>query len=388
MKILLLHQHFNSPITGGAMRSWYLATALVARGVHVTVITGGNQKKITKEIIDGIEVYTVFAPYQNQFGFGARINSFLRYVKNTIAIASRFKSYDRCYAMSVPLTVGLAAMWIRWRYKIPYIFEVGDIWPEAPIQLGFVQNPINKFALFQLEKMIYRRAESLVALSPSIQAYLEEANPDKKIHLIPNFADCDFFAMEQSLEAKQKWKIKEKFVISYIGAIGFANGLEHILACAEKCRKAEIPIQFLICGEGAVLNALAEQGKSTANVRFIPFQNRDGVKEVMSMSDAVFISYRNVPILETGSPNKFFDGLASGKLIIINFNGWIKDVIEAKQCGLYISTEAPESFPALIAPFLSDQELLRTYQQRARTLAEENYSRNKLSEQFARIFLN
>ena len=389
MKILILHQHFNAPQKGGAIRSWYLATALLSKGHQVTVITGGENKILSKEVVDGIDVISVYAPYQNHYGFTARINSFIRYIRGVIRISDQFKSYDSCYAMSVPLTVGLAAMYIRWKYVIPYIFEVGDIWPEAPIQLGFIKNPITKRILYRLESSIYKRADSLVALSPSIQNYLEKKNPRKQIYRIPNMSDGDFYTPVYDRSLKQKWNIEEeKFVVSYIGAIGYANGLDYILSCAQVCLNKNLPIQFVICGEGAVLDDLKSNAKDCSNITFIPFQNRDGVREVLQMSEAVLISYRHVPILETGSPNKFFDGLAAGKLIVVNFEGWIKELIEKEACGIYVNPNKPEQFADKMLSFIADEELLNRYQKNSRTLAEAQFSRNKISEQFNRIFLN
>jgi glycosyltransferase involved in cell wall biosynthesis len=119
------------------------------------------------------------------------------------------------------------------------------------------------------------------------------------------------------------------------------------------------------------------------NLTFAGFRNREGVREIMNITDATFISYLPVGILETGSPNKYFDGLAAGKLIIINFGGWIKEEIERARCGLHVSDAA--DFVGKIRPFLADRNLLESYRNAARTLAETKYSRRTLGERFAKI---
>jgi glycosyltransferase involved in cell wall biosynthesis len=91
-------------------------------------------------------------------------------------------------------------------------------------------------------------------------------------------------------------------------------------------------------------------------------------------------------VLETGSPNKFFDGLAAGKLIIINFGGWIKNEIENHLCGVYVNPNQPADFTKKVIPFLSDKKLLENYQQASRKLAEKHYSRNLLSIRYTGIF--
>jgi glycosyltransferase involved in cell wall biosynthesis len=389
VKVLLLHQHFNTPEKGGAIRSYYLATALVAKGIQVTVIAAHNEKTYRKEIIENIEVHYLPVAYDNRFGFIARSNAFMKYVNWAVKLAGQFRDVDYCYAISVPLTVGLAAIWIKMRYKIRYIFEVGDLWPEAPIQLGFINNFVFAQALYALEKRIYKSAHAVVALSPAIKSAIEKKVPGKTVHLIPNMADCDFYHPEVKDPAlENKFGVQGKLVVSYIGAIGVANGLDSFLECVNASRKAQLPVHFFMCGDGAELDRLKNhvQTLGLVNLTFLDFRNRDGVKELLNITDAAFISFKQVPILETGSPNKFFDGLAAGKLIIINFGGWIKQEIEATQCGFYYNPQHPMEFVKKLSAYLYEGGLLESAQTASRKLGEEKYSREKLSKEFGEVF--
>ena len=389
MKILILHQHFNTPEKGGAIRSYYLAKALVDQGIETVVITGSNDKSYRKENCEGIEVHYLPVAYDNAYGFAARTFSFLRYVRQSVAIAKKIPHVDICYAISVPLTVGLAAIWLKKKIKLPYIFEVGDLWPDAPVQMGFVKNYFLVSLLFQLEKLIYREAKSIVALSLPIKEAVGKKISGKKIDIISNIADCDFYkpeAKESTLE--EKFNVTGKFVVSYIGAAGVANGLDYFLECANVSRKAELPIHFILCGDGAMLPYLKTSAERLGlkNLTFTGFVNRSQVKEVMNITDAVFVSYKNIPILQTGSPNKYFDGLASGKMIIVNFGGWIKNEIEKFGCGIYVNPKQPSDFAKKIEPFILDKNKTNEFQRATRGLAESDYNRKKLSTQFVNIF--
>lgn len=387
--MLLLHQHFNTPEKGGAIRSYYLATALAAKGIQVTVITAHNEKAYRKETLENIEVHYLPVAYDNRFGFIARSNAFMKYVNGAVKLAGQFRGVDYCYAISVPLTVGLAAMWIKMRYKIRYIFEVGDLWPEAPIQLGFINNFVFAQALYALEKRIYKSAHAVVALSPAIKSSIEKKVPGKMVHLIPNMADCDFYNPEvKDPTIENQFGVQGKLVVSYMGAIGVANGLDSFLECVNASRKAQLPVHFFMCGDGAELDRLKnhEQTLGLVNLTFLDFRNRDGVKELLNITDAVFISFKQVPILETGCPNKFFDGLAAGKLIIINFGGWIKQEIEQTQCGFYYNPQQPTEFVKKLSAYLYEGGLLERAQVAARKLGEEKYSRERLSKEFGKIF--
>ncbi len=390
MKVLILHQHFNIPERGGAIRSYYLGKALVDAGIETIVITTHNEKSYKTENIEGIEVHYLPIAYDNRFGFTARSSSFLKFVWSATRIATKFKNVNYCYAISVPLTVGLGAMWIKKRLGIPYIFEVGDLWPDAPIQMGFVKNYLFQQALYQLEKAIYQSAESIVALSPAIKSAIEKKLPGKKIHMIPNMADTEFYRSEvKRSELEEKFGVQNKFVVSYIGAIGVANGLDYFIECANTCRKSELPIQFILCGDGALLDRLKGHANHLGlhNLSFIDFTDRKGVQEIMNITDATFVCYKNVPILETGSPNKYFDGLAAGKLIVINFSGWIRKEIEETHCGIYVDPLQPTDFVKQIKPFIANQKLLASFKESSRGLAENKYSRKELSKAFSSIFL-
>jgi glycosyltransferase involved in cell wall biosynthesis len=390
VKVLLLHQHFNQPAKGGAIRSYYLAKALVDKGIETVVISAHNEKRYKKQALEGIEIHYLPVAYDNKFGFAARSFSFMKYNWAAIRMANKIQHIDYCYAISVPLTIGLVAMWLKTFRKIPYLFEVGDLWPDAPIQLGFVENYFFKEFLFSLEKITYQSAQAVVALSPAIETIVKKKmGSPSMIHQIPNMADCEYYQPEtKRAELEEKFKVKGKFVVSYIGAVGVANGLDYFLECANASRKAQLPLHFFICGEGALRERLIKnvQQLGLGNLTFVDFQNRKGVKELLNVTDASFVCYKNVPILETGSPNKFFDGLAAGKLIIVNFGGWIKAEIEDARCGIIVDPAHPTDFVKKISPFLSDPVQLKNYQAASRQLGETKYARKILSEKFSSLF--
>ena len=385
----MIHQHFKHPMRGGAIRSYYLAKALVDYGHRVVLITSFSERQGRIEDVEGIEVHYLPIAYDNRFKFYARALAFIRFMHGAIAVAKRFKDFDWCYAISVPLTVGLTARWIRFRFGIPYFFEVGDLWPEAPIQMGFVRNHFFQDFLYGMERSIYRQAESIVALSPAIQSAVGKKVSGKKIHLVPNMSDCDFYKPEEKrIDLETKFGVNGKFVVSYLGAIGVANGLDNFLECAKASQKARLPVHFIMCGDGASLDGLKSSAKKLGlqNFSFLDFVNRDGVKKILNVTDAAFICYKSVPILETGSPNKFFDGLAAGKLIIINFGGWIRKEIEDNRCGIFVDPKYPTDFVKKLAPFISDRELLRQFKDSARELGERKYSRKLVGDDFSKLF--
>ncbi len=371
MRILLLHQHYKTPATGGAIRSWHLARALTSAGHKVVVITGSQHRDLTISNADGFAVHHLPVSYRNDFGFLRRVWSFYRFARMAFHGASSLSPFDLCYAISTPLTTGWTAIRLKKKLGVPFIFEVGDLWPDAPIALGFIRNPLLKRWLYKLELSIYREAEKIVALSPPIAAAVQKKVPGKPVVVIPNFADTDYFnPSAKPSDLVWQYGADAKFVITYAGALGWANGLESLVRCAEACQSAKLPVLFLMVGEGAQVKALRElcSRRQIRNVQILTFRNRDGVREIMSITDAVFVSFRSESILETGSPHKFFDGLAAGKLIILNFGGWLQELVQEAQCGFV--TSCPIDFPAQIATYATDNALLHKAQANARVLAQ------------------
>lgn len=383
MKALILHQHFTTPERGGALRSYFLAKALAARGTDVVVITAHNEPFVKKNI-EGIEVFFLNIPYQNSFGFYKRIWSFVRFLLQSARIGSQISNLSVCYAMSTPLTTGLAGVYIKWIRRVPLVFETGDLWPDAPIELGIIKNWLLVFLLRRLERFIYRQSKALVALSGPMQKILERRS-HRPVHLVPNMADVDFFS-PAATSPKAAFDAQNKFTIAYIGSIGFANGLDNLLDCAIALQRASLPVQVVICGNGAMIDHLQAMAKkkSIDNLHFTGFVNRDGVRNLLHTVQAIFVSYQHHPILETGSPNKYFDGLAAGKLIICNFGGWIKEEVEREGCGFSIDSNNPGEIVLKLENYLYSPELLSAAQERSRRFSE-TYSRKNLSDKFVDI---
>lgn len=372
MKILYIHQYFKTPSEGGSIRSYYLAKGLVDSGHSVTMITASNQRKYSRENVDGIDVIYLPISYDNSYGFLKRIYAFWQFVRQAVKEAKKLPKYDLAYVMTTPLTTGFIATRLKRELELPYYFEVGDLWPEAPIKMGVIKNKLLQKWLYSIEKKFYFEADKVIALSPAIRNYIEKVSPNTKVYVIPNMADCQFFKPNYSIG---DFSEKNRFQVTYCGAIGKANHLEFLLDAARACNKASLPIDFKIIGYGSEQERLKNQAKDLKNVSFITHSSKEAVKQILSHSDAVYVSFKDVDVLNTGSPNKFFDSLAAGKLTIVNFGGWIESVIQRSNSGFTYNPHCPEDFVRKINVFLNSPDLLVKYQKNGRRLAELYYSK-------------
>ena len=385
MKILYLHQYFRKPEEGGALRSYYLSSALVKAGHEVELITAYNGETYRTETVEGVKVHYLPIAYDNRFGFTARINAFLKFSWQSTRLAFKIKDVAVCFATSTPLTIGIPALLLKKLRGIPYIFEVRDLWPEAPVQLGFIRNKMLKTLLFWFEKVFYRNACKIVALSPGMVAGVKKYNLPVPVFIIPNIADCRFYRPVYTKRISES----EPFIISYVGTLGRTNRVDFLLDIANHCVEENLKqVKFIIAGSGAEAQYLKQKAQQLqlTNVVFAGHLNREQVLELLDRSAATYTSFDQIPVLETNSPNKFFDSLAAGKLCLVNTEGWLKELVEKNQCGFYADPSQPAVFVQKLLPFLKDLSLLNTFQQNARTLAETEFSREKLSREFVALF--
>jgi glycosyltransferase involved in cell wall biosynthesis len=285
---------------------------------------------------------------------------------------------DLLYITSTPLTTGLLGLWAKKRLAIPYIFEVRDLWPKAPIEVGAIKNPLLIQWLKKLERRIYDQSMSLVALSPGIGSHLRDIAPGKKIALIPNFSDLDrFYPQRKRGETLQKYKIQNELTIAYTGALGKVNAVDELLDLAMLAQTRNKPWQFLIMGEGShreMLLKKAEQLK-LSNVIFIPFGNKEKVNEVLSISDFAWISFAHLPVLKTNSPNKFFDAIAAGKAILVNHKGWVYDLVKENKLGISCLPHKLESAFTELENLENHPEKIVHMSRNSRQLAEKYFSK-------------
>ena len=389
MKIVYIHQYFRKPAHGGAIRSYYLAKSLVEKGVYVDLITTHNHKNIRIEKIEGINVHFLPIDYDNKFSFLKRVNSFIKFMILSYKYIAKLQKPNYIYASSTPLTIGITALLLKKIKKIPFYFEVRDLWPEAPIQMGVIKNPILKSILYKLEKIIYNNAVKIIALSPGMKDGIESKVKNKEVKLLPNISDCDFFQKEEkNIKNTFYFGIGDKFVISYIGAIGKVNNLQSLLEAAFECQKQGINnVTFLVAGKGKELAAIKEKSKELKlkNITFLGFLNRLDIKKLLNVTDFSFISFADKRILETNSPNKFFDSIASGKICIVNNKGWIKELIEKYEIGFYYNVNQPQNFANNLKKYLNDKVSLNLAKNNSRKLAENSFSRKKLITEFNAI---
>lgn len=388
MNLLYIHQYFVTPSESGGTRSYWLAKELINRGHEVTMITSSIDisKKIERKKIDGINVIYIKEDYQQSMSIRQRLKAFLSFMFKASRLAMKQKDIDLVIATSTPLTVGVPALILKWFKGIPYVFEVRDLWPEVPIQMGAIRNKLLIRIMRRFEKSIYKNAKHIIALSPGMLEGVLKYVPKEKTTMIPNMSKIDeFWPRDKNLELEKSLGLKlESFKIIHFGAIGLANGVHTIIESA-KLLNSDKTVEFIFVGGGAIKEQLINKCKDLglSNVKFLGKFPMQETSEIVNLCDVSMVSFLDLPILYTNSPNKLFDSLSAGKPIIVNSSGWTKEIVEKNNCGFYVDPNRPKELVNKIRLLQNDTALIKQMGENARNLAKDKYDKGLLCKQFA-----
>lgn len=380
MNILYIHQYFQ--VNSGGTRSFEFSKYLVNEGNNVTMLTSEN---IDEKEAQGINIISTNTQYKQGYSFIKRIYAFFHFMIKSILLGIKQKETDVIFATSTPLTVGFTGLIVSKILKKKYIFEVRDVWPDVPIQLGFIKNKFLIRGLSKLEMSIYKHAAHIIALSPGMKENLiEKGIPSKKISVIPNLSNNQLME-EITLNKKEILNqypfLKDKFVCIHAGTMGFVNGLEHILEVANNYRDENIV--FLLVGEGKEKENLKNLKRkyNLNNVYILDSLSKIEVLKLVKASDVGMMSVSDFPILQDNSANKFFDYLAAGKPVVLNYLGWQNDVLRENNAGKGFHYQDGENYYSYLKQLRENKELYAETSKSAKELAIKRYDSVKLSQQ-------
>ena len=396
MKVLYYHQHFSTPTGSTGNRSYAMARALIARGHQVTMVCGSAQLGESglhgafrggkrEGVFDGIHVIEFKLPYSNSDGFIKRTKTFLKFALRSSWIAMRSDA-DLIFATTTPLTAGIPGIFARWFRHKPFVFEVRDLWPDLPREMGVIRNPFALRAMSILEWSSYRSAHRLIGLSPGIvEGIARQGVAKERIKMIPNGCDLDIF-MKPAAPWRPDGVAAGDLMAIFAGTQGVANGLDAVLgAAAELKRRKRIDIKLVLIGDGKLKPALQARADAEGlnNVIFHSPVPKPRLAGLMAEADIGMQILANVPAFFFGtSPNKFFDYIAAGLPVLNNYPGWLADIIKETGCGYAIEPENPAAFADALIDAADHRDKLRKMGEHARKLAGERFDRAKLAEMF------
>ncbi|MFD1780019.1 glycosyltransferase family 4 protein [Fredinandcohnia salidurans] len=361
MNILLINHYAGSNQHGMEYRPFYLSREWVKMGHNVTIIASSYSHvrtiqpdikgKWTSEIIDGIHYMWIETPPYEGNGVKRVVNIF-SFVKDLYTNSDKLSKEiapDIVIASSTyPLDIYPASK-IAEKSNAKLIFEVHDLWPLTPMELG----NMSKFHPFILtmqkgENDAYKKADKVVSLLPKAKEHMINHGMDpEKFEFLPNgivtedWENANEQIPNEHIELISKLKNEGSFLIGYAGGQGISNALEYLLDVAKIMQ--DKPISFVLVGKGAERDALIQKSKDMGltNIHFLPVINKNAIPDFLSRMDALYIGWRRSSLYRFGvSPNKLLDYMMAAKPIIHSIEAG-NDLVKEANCGISVAPEDP-----------------------------------------------
>ena len=397
MRILYIVQHFTGPSSTCGSRPYENARRLVQMGHEVTMLCGTSELNSDRDVADARQAGIVFdqSPilYSQRYSYIKRMVVFRQYMQWAICEGKRLPKPDLVFASSTPLTVGEIGRKVAAYHRVPFVFEVRDLWPEVVVGVGALKNPVLRYISYRMARNIYAAADHVVALSQGMKDGVKAwGYPEDRISVIPNCSDTALFGSRTDRdETRKKMGWTGKFVCLYPGVFGAMNNLDYLLDCAKALeRMGANDCHIALIGRGAkrehLANRIKEEGISLAAL-YEPIQKRD-MPQLLAAADVGTVSLLPLDCLGSSSPNKFFDFLAAGMPVILNYRGWQADLLKETGAGLFSQPDDPSDMAAQLISLRDDPERVKTMGGIARNLAETRFDRDLLVAKLERILVD
>jgi glycosyltransferase involved in cell wall biosynthesis len=362
MNILLINHYAGSNVHGMEYRPYYLAKEWVKSGHNVTIIAASYSHIRTvqpdmkadwqEEMLDGIQYIWVRTPFYEGNGVKRTFNM-MAFVKalwlKANSLAKTIQPDAVIASSTYPLDI-YPARKIAKRAGAKLLFEVHDLWPLSPMELGNM-SPYHPFIMVMQkgENDAYRFADEVISLLPKAdQHMIAHGMKPEKFHYLPNGMDLEQWEKSsESIPAEHQRTIDQlkkegKFLIGYAGTHGIANALEYVIEAAERLK--DEPVSIVLVGKGPEKEELVNKAKEKGlkNIHFLPVINKKAIPDFLSQMDTLYIGWRRSSLYRFGvSPNKLLDYLMAGKPIIHGIEAG-NDLVAESGAGISIPPEDPE----------------------------------------------
>lgn len=402
MNILLIHQYFLENDDAGGSRWNEMSKIWTDAGNQVVVLAGmvhpnGSKKRLeykgkyfVRKCQDDVTVWRCHVSESYNKNFAGRLWGYFSFMFSCLW-AGLFKArgkFDVVIVTSPPLFLGFSGYIISRVKKIPFVFEVRDLWPESAVDTGVLTNKLIIKMAFWFESFVYKKAKLINVLTPAFYKTLRDLKmvPESKLILIPNASD---FSLSEELlknfdrkSFRKEMDLEGKFVITYVGAHGVANHLEQIIEAGKKLEDTQV--LFLLIGQGMEKEKLKKLATDTCvkNVRFIDAVPKKEVFKYILASEMGVSVLKKVDAFKTVYSNKTFDYMSCKTPVLMAIDGVSRQLVEEANCGTYIEPENIEEYSKKIRMYLNNKDRLKVEGNNGYEYAKKNFDRHLLGQKY------
>ena len=402
MHVLLLALNYYPDKLGNAPLMTGLCEGLVKRGHDVTVVcafphheSGRIESKyrgklFARDTHNGVNILRVWL-YAPQGRTLAKMANYASFTATALAAASTIRKVDVIFTPSPPLTLGIVDQLLSRFRRIPFVYNLQDLFPEAAIRLGVMTNPAMVKGFEKLEKHVYRKAAHLSVISESFREHCQSRGvPRDKISVIPNYTDTDFITPQPKNKNRfrTEYNLSKRFVVQFSGRMGYSQGLETVVDAWR--RLADLPdIRLMLVGDGQARPMLEDELGNDARVIMLPVQPRAELPALLGAADVGLAPLRH-GMAGTSVPSKIFGIMAAARPVIagVDIGSDAQTLIETAQCGYVVPPEDPEALAKRIRHLYLNRRHAVSMGRRGRRYAVENHSQDVVVDQYESMLNN
>jgi glycosyltransferase involved in cell wall biosynthesis len=402
VKILYVSQYYPPEMGAPAARVSGLARAWAADGHEVTVLTGfpnhptgvipeeyRGPPYIRQEQDRGVKVVRapIFAAPNK--GVVARSISYLSFGTSASVLGPLLPKPDVVIGTSPQFLSAVAGYGIATWHRVPFIFEVRDLWPRSIVEVGAMpaEHPVIK-VLEKMETFLYEHAKKIVVVTDGFVDDIAAKGVDRsKFAVVKNGVDLGLFTPgPKQNHIREKYGLGDKFVVGYIGTHGMSQGLGTLLDAAALL-KDDPRFQFMLVGEGAEKEALMRRAEEEGitNVLFIGQQPHTEIPNFVRATDVTVVPLRKLDLFKTTIPSKIFEIMGVGRPIVMTVDGEARKIVEDAQAGVFVPPEDPAALAKKLRQFADSPEQLKQMEENGPTFVQEHFSRPALARKYLTV---
>ncbi len=393
--VLYISHYFPPECNAPANRVYETASAWASQGLSVQVLTGFpnhpdgiipgpyRRKIYQRENLNRIDVHRTWVYAAASTGFIRRTINYLSFMISAIIVGlTKVERADCVIATSPQIFVAVAGWILSAAWRVPFVFEVRDLWPEEIVAVGAIKNRLIIRTLEKLEMFLYRRADKIVAVARgTVDTLVSRGIPVAKISLIPNGVACARFRPTgREKKIRESLGIGNNFLVSYIGTVGIAHHLETMLEAAEILR-GDPRITFLIVGDGAQKKELEAMKArlGLVNIIFHERQTREDIVDWYHASDCCLVHLRRADLFTRNIPSKIYEIMACGKPILLGTRGESKKLVSQARCGVFFAPENARDLANGICRLANRPRWQKRLGKAGRSFVRERFDRSDLA---------